>query len=378
MNDERPSKTAENRGATRREFVKASVAGAVGLTLGYQASRADADAPKPQLLAPYNARTVSAMPTRNLGKTGYRVGIFGLGGQATIEKPNMEDQSVAIVNRALDLGVNYIDTAAAYGGQDQWSQKYIGTVMKHRRREVFLASKTHRRSYDESMRLLETSLKQLETDHLDLWQLHDISTTEQLDQIFAKDGAIRALERARSEKVVRFLGITGHADPFVLADGLKRYRFDTILMALNAADRHHLSFIEHLLPLALEQELGIIGMKIAARGRLLSFWTPPPPATPTMASEAKRLLKKLLLYETSRLETQREQRGKLTMKEAMEYVLSLPVSTVVIGCDNLEQLEENVRIAREFTPLSEQKLSTLTTRTEEIRRQALYFRKWQA
>ena len=120
------------------------------------------------------------------------------------------------------------------------------------------------------MRLLETSLTLLNTDHLDLWQLHNVAQTEQLDQIFAKDGAIHALEKARAEKVVRFLGITGHADPFVLADGLKRYRFDTILMAVNAADKHHLSFIEHLLPLALEQELGIIGMKIPARGRILS------------------------------------------------------------------------------------------------------------
>jgi aryl-alcohol dehydrogenase-like predicted oxidoreductase len=159
---------------------------------------------------------------------------------------------------------------------------------------------------------------------------------------------------------------------------LKRYRFDTILMALNAADRHHLSFIEHLLPLALEQELGIIGMKIPARGRMLSSWTPPPPDTPTMASRAKGILKTLLSPQTPRLETQRERRGTLTMKEAMAYVLSLPVSTVIIGCDNVEQLEENVRIAGDFTPLTEQKLSALMTRTEEIKRQALFFRKWQA
>ena len=222
--------------------------------------------------------------------------------------------------------MNYLDTAAAYGGPDMWSQKYIGKVIKERRQEVFLASKTHRRTYDESMRLLETSLKLLNTDHLDLWQLHNVAQTEQLDQIFAKDGAIHALEKARAEKVVRFLGITGHADPFVLADGLKRYRFDTILMAVNAADKHHLSFIEHLLPLALEQELGIIGMKIPARGRILSGWTPPPPETQRAFERATRS-------------------GTLTMKEAMQYVLSLPVSTVIVGCDTVAHLEENVRIA---------------------------------
>jgi predicted aldo/keto reductase-like oxidoreductase len=299
------------------------------------------------------------MPTRNLGKTGHRVGIFSLGGQATLEKPNMEDQAVAIVNRAIDLGVNYLDTAAAYGGPEMWSQKYIGKAIANRRNEVFLASKTHRRTYDESMRLLETSLKLLNTDHLDLWQLHNVAQTAQLDQIFAKDGAIHALEKARAEKVVRFVGITGHADPFVLADGLKRYRFDTILMAVNAADKHHLSFIEHLLPLALEQELGIIGMKIPARGRILSGWTPPPP-------EAQR-------------EFERATRsGTLSMQEAMQYVLSLPVSTVIVGCDTVAQLEENVRIARDFTPLSEDRLKALTAKTEAIKRQALFFRKWQA
>jgi len=359
MGEHKPTKGTEKQGSTRREFVKTAMTGAVGVTVGYQVSRSEADVPKAPPGGPFNERTFAAMPTRNLGKTGHRVGIFSLGGQATLEKPNMEDQSVAIISRAIDLGVNYIDTAAAYGGLDMWSQKYIGKVIKGRRQEVFLTSKTHRRTYDESMRLLETSLKLLNTDHLDLWQLHNVAQTEQLDQIFAKDGAIHALEKARAEKVVRFLGITGHADPFVLADGLKRYRFDTILMAVNAADKHHLSFIEHLLPLALEQELGIIGMKIPARGRILSGWTPPPPETQRAFERATRS-------------------GTLSMQEAMQYVLSLPVSTVVVGCDTVAQLEENVRIARDFTPLSEDRLKALTAKTEDIKRQALFFRKWQA
>lgn len=141
-----------------------------------------------ELAAPYNPRTFAAMPTRNLGKTGYRVGIFSLGGHATIEKPDMEDESVAIVNRAIDLGVNYIDTAASYGGPDQWSQRYIGRVMKTRRKEVFLTSKAHLRTYDGAMRLLEGSPNQLNTDHLDLGQLHHITATDELDKVFAKDG----------------------------------------------------------------------------------------------------------------------------------------------------------------------------------------------
>ena len=343
---------------SRREFVKAGLAGAVGFALGSQSLASAHSAAAEQAAPPYNPRTFDAMPTRNLGKTGYRVGIFSLGGQATIEQPNKEEEAVAIVNRAIDLGVNYIDTAAAYGGPDQWSQKYIGKVMKTRRNEVFLTSKTHLRTYDESMRLLEGSLKQLNTDHLDLWQLHNVRATEELDKIFAKDGAIHALEKARADKVVRFLGITGHADPHVLADGLKRYKFDTILMAVNAADRHYLSFIENLLPLALEQQLGIIGMKIPARGRMLAAWTPPP------------------LDQQPRFERGATRPGTLTMKEALEYVLSLPVSTVIVGCSNVAQVEENVAVAKAFTPLPEAKLAELQARTEEIKRQALFFRAW--
>jgi len=346
----------ENR--SRRDFVKTGVASAVGLALGAQ-SQTSAQAPAAEQAAvPYNPRTFGAMPTRNLGRTGYRVGIFSLGGQATIEKPNTEEASIGIVNRAIDLGVNYIDTAAAYGGPDQWSQKYIGKVIKTRRNEVFLASKTHLRTYDESMRLLESSLQQLNTDHLDLWQVHNITRTEELDKVFAKDGAIHALEKARADKVVRFLGITGHANPHVLAAGLRRFQFDTILMAVNAADRHYLSFIEHLLPLALEQQLGIIGMKIPARGRILAGWTPPP------------------LDQQPPFERGATRRGTLTMKEALEFVLSLPVSTVIVGCDNIAQLEENVAIAKAFTPLSETQLAQLQAKTEEITRQALFFRTW--
>jgi aryl-alcohol dehydrogenase-like predicted oxidoreductase len=342
---------------SRRDFVKTGVAGTVALTTGLQVS-AQSNLPAKQGDAPYNERTHQAMPLRNLGRTDYKVGIFSLGGQATVEQPGKEKEAIEIVNRAIDLGVNYIDTAARYGGDDQWSQKYIGKVTKHRRSEVFLASKTHDRTYDGSMRLLESSLEQLNTDHLDLWQLHNISRTEQLDQIFAQDGAIHALQKARDQGLVRFLGITGHADPSVLADGLGRFNFDTILMAVNAADRHHLSFIDQLLPLALEQQLGIIGMKIPARGRILSSWTPPPPG--------------------GRSWGRADRSGTLSMEEALQYVLSLPVSTVIIGCDNVEQLEENVQIARDFTPLNEERLDAIHAKTEPVKRQALFFRRWQA
>jgi uncharacterized protein len=353
----------------RRGFVKTGVAASVGMMVGTTAAAESAKAGKakpappavPEApagdLAPFNPRTFAAMPTRNLGRTGHHVGIFSLGGQATIEKPGKADESAAMVNRAIDLGVNYIDTAAVYGGPDQWSQKYIGQVMKTRRKEVFLTSKTHLRTYDESMRLLESSLQQLNTDHLDLWQVHNVRETADLDKIFAADGAIKALEKAREQGMVRFLGITGHSDPLALAEGLRRFSFDTILMAVNAADRHYLSFIENLLPLALEQRLGIIGMKIPARSRLLSSWKPTPSEQQPKWEAAA-------------------QPGVLAMKEAFDYALSLPVSTVIIGCDDVAQVEENVRLASAFTPLPEESLRAIERRTLPIQRQALFFRKW--
>ena len=276
------------------------------------------------------------MKTRPLGRTGHDVRLFSLGGQATLEQDGKTDVALNIINTALDLGVNYIDTAAAYGAGI--SERYIGMVMASRRKEVFLASKTHDRTYDGSMRLLEKSLMQLQTDHLDSWQLHNVRTDEDLQKIFADDGAIRALEKARDEKMVRFLGITGHRDPFVLKTAIQRYDFDTILMALNAADRHRLSFIENLLPVAAEKRMGIIGMKVVARGRIF------------------------------------KDGGLQSMEQAMRYVLTLPVSTVIVGISTVQELEENVRIARDFVPYADQEMQELEALTKPYHSDADWFK----
>ncbi len=323
----------------RRDILKLGAAAAAGFLAGEVRPAHAALPPMPE-----NTATPKAMPTRNLGRTGFRVGIFSLGGQAAVEQADNADVAVPIVERALDLGINYIDTSARYGGADaRWSERYIGEVMKRRRKEVFLASKTHDRTREGSMRLLERSLELLNTDHLDLWQIHNLSSMSQIEQIFAPGGAVEALVKAKEEKIVRFIGVTGHADPDVLLEAIRRHSFDTILMAVNAADPHHMSFSARLLPLAVEKTMGIIGMKIPARGRILAG-NPP---------------------------------GALTMEEAMRYTLSLPVSTVIIGCDSIAQLEENVRIARAFTPLSETQMAALTARSEPAKRQALFFRPWE-
>ncbi len=332
---------------TRRTFLQSTAA------LPLAAAAAPAPGGKHPL--PFNPRTFQAMPTHNLGQTGYRVGILSLGGQATLEIPGKEAESEAIIHRALDLGINYIDSAAGYGNGT--SEKHIGLVMKSRRKEAFITSKTADRTYDGSMRLLERTLKSMNTDHLDLWQLHNLQRQDEFDQIFAPNGALKALLQAREQGMATFLGVTGHYEPNILLAAIRRFNFDTILMAVNAADRHYLSFIEHLLPAAQQMKLGIIGMKVATRGRVLSTWTPPPAE-----------------QQPERMRTSRP--GTLTIQEALSYNLSLPVSTTIIGVDTVAQIEQNVALASSFTPLSEAQMRDLEIRTLPIARQALYFRRW--
>src|SRR6201997_4142901 len=252
--------------SNRRSFLKTTGAlTAAALTTALPTISPAAETAKPQ-----------PMPTRNLGKTGYKVGIFSLGGQAALEHAHNEDAAVPIIERALDLGINYIDTSSIYGGPERWSEQYVGKVMKTRRNEAFLATKTKERTRDGSMQMIEKSLQLLNTDHVDLWQLHDIGTMTDVNQVFAKGGAMEALLEMKEQKVVRYLGIKGHYRPEALIECIHRYPFDCILMAVNAADPHHYSFSDALLPLAVEKQMGIIGMKVPARGRLLASWAPQP------------------------------------------------------------------------------------------------------
>ncbi len=306
---------------TRREFLRKLIAGtcAMGMAplLGSLQSCTTTGS---------DAGAVLKIPQRPFGATGESVGIYSLGAQATVEQVGMKEQAIAIVNKCIDMGINYIDTSAWYGmdgnsGEGDHlrgtSERFVGEVMKTRRSEVFLATKTHDRSYDGAMRHLESSLKNLQTDVIDLWQIHNVGgRVEDFDMVFSDEGCMKALLKAKDEGVVRFLGFSGHQDPDPMKDLLDRYDFDAVLMALNAADKHHNSFIEKLLPSAVEKNMGIIGMKIPARDRIFDHG------------------------------------GIITMKEAMSYTMTLPISTIIVGIDKIAELEENVKIASEFEPLT--------------------------
>ena len=276
------------------------------------------------------------MQKRKLGKTGYLVSIFSLGGESAVERSNHPAEAEAIVNRALDLGVNYIDTAPAYGMGG--SESNIGRVMTYRRKEVFLTTKTGERSYDGTMRQVEKSLARLKTDYLDLYQLHDMQIREDLKQVLAEGGAIKALEQLKSEKVILNMGITGHKDPALLLQAIKEYSFDCLLFSLNAGDPHYRSFKQELLPEALRQNLGVIAMKVTAVGRIF------------------------------------RKEGIATMEQAFGYTLTNPVSTAIIGISTMAELEENVRIAKDFKPFTEEEINHLETLTSPYAEEANFFK----
>jgi predicted aldo/keto reductase-like oxidoreductase len=268
----------------------------------------------------------SPLPTRPLGHTSHDATLFALGGEGVLRTHGRTAEAVAVIHRALDCGVNYCDTAPAYAG----SMDYYGAALGDRRNDVFLACKTHDRTRDGSLALLDDILRRLRTDHLDLWQLHDLRSMHVLDQIFARGGALEALLQAREEGRVRFLGITGHHDPAVLMEAMRRFDFDTVLVALNAADVHRLPFLTTVLPEAARRGMGVIGMKVYGQGPLLKY-------------------------------------GGLSPREALSYTLSLlGVSTAVIGCSTPEEVEENARIAREFAPLTDGALRELESRTQRL------------
>jgi aryl-alcohol dehydrogenase-like predicted oxidoreductase len=282
----------------------------------------------------------ATMPERLLGRTDVKVPIFGLGGagQTPLSQEGKEQDAAAVIEKALELGIRYFDTAADYGP----SEDYLGKVLPPHRSKLFLASKTDKRDRDGAWRELERSLKRLKTDHLDLWQLHHVSSRQDLDTIFSSSGAIHALEEAMQQKLVRFVGITGHHEPQVIAEGLRRYPFHATLIPINAADKHHpRPFIPVVLPLAQQKNVGVIAMKVPAYGRLF------------------------------------KPGGLSGMQQALGYTLSQPgVDCCVVAAENPAQLEQNVKIARAFQPLTNQELVAIEQRTSSIWEDSTFFRAW--
>ena len=272
----------------------------------------------------------TALQRRLLGKTGEMVSCIGFGSGSRFCSIPDEDAAQALLERAFDRGVNYFDTAGSYTRRplERLSEKRLGEFSKKRRKEIFLATKIDPRDRDGALRSVETSLKFLQTDYIDLIQIHSLGNLDDLARIGSPDGVLAAIQQLNQQKVVRFIGITGHNDGMAMAEALRRHDFDTVLMALNAAQSANPvaqrkmepipAFEQSALPVALQKNLGILSMKVMGQGMIVGSGP-----------------------------------GRASYSELLQFNLSQPVASVVIGCEQMARLEENVQAALNFTPISE-------------------------
>jgi aryl-alcohol dehydrogenase-like predicted oxidoreductase len=259
--------------------------------------------------------------SRPFGATGVEVPIIGYG-TAPLGKEDKIPRAdgVRFLNHAIDCGITYLDTSPDYG-----SEPVVGEVMKTRRDEVFLATKINRRSYEGVLDELKESLRKLQTDHVDLIQVHAVGAWADLEQALAPDGALTALEEARDEGLVRFIGITGHVRPDILGHAISQYPFDSVLVALGIADRLVSSPETFLLPRAIEQNTAVIAMKVFGHG----------------AFENRRT--------------------------ALNYSLGLPgVSLAILGLESIEHIDEAIGNANNFTPLSDDEIQDFVDEVRPI------------
>ena len=280
------------------------------------------------------------IPRRRVGRTGVEVTVLGLGGVAGMSrKPSADFDPARLAEAALDAGITYFDTAPAYGGGQ--SEKNYGQVIARRRDGVFLATKTDQRTYDGAMRQVESSLKRLQTDHVDLIQIHNVTGGDDLDAWGKHQGVLRALQELRDQKVTRFFGVTGHERPDVLSRAITQYDFDTILTTFNPTAKRR-PYIEKLLPIAVKKNMGILAMKVIGGG-LGSLARGNPIKNDGVARHD-------------------EAAQQATPGELIRYVLGLPITSAIIGMSSLEQLRENAAAMRSSAPLDEQSRDSLEAR----------------
>jgi len=307
-------------GSDRRGFLKSfSVLGAAFVAKDLVPSAAVGQADSPSI----SSRSV---PRRAFGRTGVQVSLIGVGGH-TVAMAKTEAEGLRIMHEALDAGVNFMDNAWEY--HDGRSEEWMGKALKGRRAEAFLMTKvcSHGRDAKVAMKQLEESLRRLQTDHLDLWQVHEVIYDNDPDLHFAKGGVIEALDQAKKQGKVRFVGFTGHKDPSIHLKMLTHdYPFDACQMPLGVFDASFRSFEQKVLPELTRRGIAPIGMK-SLNGT---------------AAAVKQ--------------------GVLTAKEALTYVMSLPVATLVSGMDSLDVFHKNLEIARTFTPMKPEAMQALRDR----------------
>ncbi len=275
------------------------------------------------------------IPTRPLGQTGHQATILGLGGEGVLRTYDFDQDAQALIEAALEAGIRYFESARAYSG----SEAYLGRGLKDHRDQIFLTSKSHGRTAKEALAHLSVTLKNLDTDHLDLWQVHDVRSMAEVEALGAPGGAYEAFRQAKEKGWTRFIGVTGHHDPEVLRKALDLYEFDTVLLPINPAEPHHASFLP-LAQEALARGLGVIGMKVLCRGQL-----------PRMAEDPEALT-----------------------WELVNYALSQSVSLVVIGADKPEQVRLLAAAAREFQAMTPEEQQALEAAVAPFAGELMYYK----
>ena len=285
-----------------------------------------------QVLAQTSSSTASGLPTRILGRTGVRVSIIGLGGWH-IGAVKDDNEAIRIMHAAIDEGLTFFDNAWDY--HDGRSEELMGKglAMDGRRKNVFLMTKNCERDYAGSIKNLDDSLRRLKTDHLDLWQFHEMVYHNDPDWVFEKGGMKAALEARKAGKV-RFIGFTGHKDPLIHLKMLgKPHDWDAAQMPINVMDTQFRSFINEVVPVCLKKNVGVIGMKGLGgghpNGRFLSH-------------------------------------VGMTYDECYRYCLSQPVTTQVVGINTMQQLKQDIALARAFKPVSADESKQLLSRVRDV------------
>lgn len=266
------------------------------------------------------------MPMATLGRSGLRVSKFTLGGFHMAVKG--EAEGIRIIQRAIDLGVTFLDSAHKY--HDGRSDEVYGKALTDgRRQKIILMSKAQFRDRDGAMKQLEETLRRMKTDYLDLWQCHEVARHDEVDKIFGPNGSLEAFVKAKKDGKVRHIGFTGHHDPTVhqrLLDGFDGW--ETVQHPVNLVDPHYLSFIHSVMPNIKKKGLGLIGMKSNAIGGIT-------------------------------------QHKVAAIEECLRFSLSHPIDTLVSGVETVEQLEQNVAIVKAFQKMSPKEISTLLERTRK-------------
>ena len=279
----------------------------------------------------WTAEARSEIPHRALGRTGEKVSLVGIGG-FHLGRPD-EQEAIGIVRTAVDSGVNFMDNCWDYNRGV--SEVRMGKALRDGyRNRVFLMTKIDSRERKLAQRQIEESLRRLQTDHLDLLQLHEVIRGSDPDRAFAKGGSMEALIEAKQSGKTRYLGFTGHKDPSIHLKMLDSaaahdFRFDTVQMPLNVMDAHFDSFQQRVLPRLVKEQIGVLGMKPMGSGLILES-------------------------------------NKVTPVECLHYAMSLPTSVVITGCDSMKVLQQALDAAKSFRPLSQSEVTALLDKTREV------------